>query len=142
MATRTLTETRTIDGRRVSGTNAVALAASDTTSLINVIGTNKLRAEALMATTFGTGTITITVYGSIDGTNLNAIGTISITAAPTAPETTVAMVPDAGASNQPVNLLSANECDISGYNFIQLGRGGDSNTGTVTAFVRAYSRNN
>ncbi len=109
---------------------ATAIPASDVSTL-NVRGFNKLRATAIPAS-FGTGTITMTVTASQDGTNYVALTTFaSITAAGTYDLTGVGTA----VTGLSVQTASPSYIDITGYNFLRFTRGADSNTGTVALSV-------
>lgn len=120
MAQRAITIT-TNNVNRLQGNTAVALAPSDTTDAVLV---SRVSTAVAIATTasFGTGNITLTAQGSLDGTNWVTLGTA----------TTIT------ADGNAYNLGSATTSqDVRNYTFIRWIRGADSNVGTVSVSFRA-----
>lgn len=132
MPLRTLTELRRTGG--VQATNTVNIAQSDNV-ILNVRGFSKIRATTVVAA-FGSGAITLTVTASIDGINyepLTTVGAATVTANGAYP----LLTPGTAVTGANVPTPTPTLLDITGYNFIQIARGGDANVATVFTTIEA-----
>ena len=98
-----------------TGVTASNIAASESTAPVTVLPYNKITAIATTAS-FGTGNITLTAQGSLNGTTWVTLGSALTIAA------------DGGAYS--LGSATATQ-DISTYSFVRWTRGADTNVGTV-----------
>jgi hypothetical protein len=132
MPLRTLTELRRTGG--VQATNTVNIGLNDNV-ILNIRGFSKIRATTVVAA-FGTGAITLTVTASIDGINyepLTFVGAATVTANGAYPLVAIGTAVVGASVQTPASTL----VDITGYNFIQITRGNDTNVATVFTTIEA-----